>query len=108
MLADYEGELPVELVDGIGPTFGSRLRENGIEELSQLVERSPDELAEITSTERVSVSPERTATWLEEANERLRALERRDEGGGESDDESGGTTPASTGNEATEATEEEQ
>ncbi|GEM_PF-2890483 len=58
---------PVELVDGIGPAFGSRLRERGIEDLDDLVTAPPEEIAEIASTDRQSVSVDRAERWREEA-----------------------------------------
>ncbi|WP_247729112.1 helix-hairpin-helix domain-containing protein [Halovivax limisalsi] len=69
------GAQPVEFVDDIGPTFGSRLREHGVETLSDLVERSPDELAELVSTGSRGVSTERAAEWLDEADSLLAELE---------------------------------
>lgn len=75
VLAEREGELAVELVDGIGPAFGNRLREHDIETLSELVERSPEEVAEMASTDEVTVSSERAAGWIERARERLQSLE---------------------------------
>lgn len=75
VLAEREGELAVELVDGIGPAFGNRLREHDIETLSELVERSPEEVAEMASTDEVTVSSERAADWIERARERLQSLE---------------------------------
>lgn len=85
LLSEHETDLPVELIDGIGPTFGSRLREAGIEDLSALVELSPEEIAELVGTDEASVSPERTAEWLEQADAKLRALEEREEAVGEND-----------------------
>jgi predicted flap endonuclease-1-like 5' DNA nuclease len=79
LLAEREADFPVELVDGIGPTFGNRLREAGIEDLSSLVELSADEIADVVSTEELTVSPERTATWLERSTATLRALEDLDD-----------------------------
>jgi hypothetical protein len=75
ILSEREGDLPVELVDGIGPVFGNRLREAGVAELSTLVERSPEEVAALVTSESVTVSPQRTARWIEEATTKLRALE---------------------------------
>lgn len=75
MLSEREGEQPVELVDGIGPTFGRRLRENGIEELSDLVAAAPEEIAEIVSTEEVTISPARIDDWLDQAERQLEALD---------------------------------
>jgi hypothetical protein len=75
LLSEGKETLPVELVDGIGPTFGTRLREAGITELSTLVERSPEEVAEVATAESTSVSPDRARRWIEEATTKLRALE---------------------------------
>lgn len=72
------GAQPVEFVDDIGPAFGSRLREHGIETLSDLVARSPDDVARRVSTASRSVSPDRTAEWLAEAEDLLAELERVD------------------------------
>ncbi len=58
---------PVELIDGIGPAFGSRLRERGIEDLGDLVTAPPEEVAEIASTDRQSVSIDRARGWREAA-----------------------------------------
>lgn len=73
------GAQPVEFVDDIGPAFGSRLREHGIETLSDLVTRSPDDVARRVSTDSRSVSTDRTAEWLAEAEDLLAELERVDE-----------------------------
>lgn len=70
------GAQPVEFVDDIGPAYGSRLREHGVETLSDLVARSPDEVAERVSTASRSVSTDRTVEWLGEAEDLLAELER--------------------------------
>lgn len=62
-----EGDSPVELVDGIGPVFGRRLREHGVETLSDLVQRDPGELATAVSTEELTISAQQAAGWLEQA-----------------------------------------
>jgi len=94
LLSEGEEKLPVELVDGIGPTFGTRLRDAGIAELSTLVAHSPEEVAELATSESVSVSPDRAGRWIEEATTKLRSLEEAktmrtemeaDESGGETD-----------------------
>ena len=54
----------VERVDGIGPTYGERLRVEGIETMADLSGRSPAEIADIVSTDSHSVSAERTASWV--------------------------------------------
>jgi predicted flap endonuclease-1-like 5' DNA nuclease len=75
LLSEGDEALPVELVDGIGPVFGTRLRDAGITALSTLVERSPEEIAEAATSESVSVSSERAGRWIDEASTKLRALE---------------------------------
>jgi predicted flap endonuclease-1-like 5' DNA nuclease len=75
LLSEREGDLPVELVDGIGPVFGKRLRAAGVAELSGLADRSPAELAALVSTDSVTVSADRTAEWIEAAAAKLDALE---------------------------------
>lgn len=76
VLDAVEGEQPVELVDGIGSTFGRRLREHGIEHLSDLVQHDPEEVASLVSTEEVTISPQQAAGWLEQAEVVLRSVER--------------------------------
>ncbi|AGB16596.1 hypothetical protein Halru_2002 [Halovivax ruber XH-70] len=75
MITVLSGGQPIEFVDDIGPTIGGRLREHGIETLEQLVETDPAEIAESVSTDSRSVSPDRTARWLEEADALLAELE---------------------------------
>jgi predicted flap endonuclease-1-like 5' DNA nuclease len=75
LLSEGDEALPVELVDGIGPVFGTRLRDAGITTLSTLVERSPEGIAEAATSESVSVSSERAGRWIDEASTKLRALE---------------------------------
>lgn len=75
LLSEGDEALPVELVDGIGPVFGTRLRDAGITTLPTLVERSPEEIAETATSESVSVSSERAGRWIDEASTKLRALE---------------------------------
>lgn len=75
VLPEGEAERPVELVDGIGPTFGRRLREHDVASLSDLVQRSPDEIAELISTEELTISAQQAAGWLEQAE---RVLEGED------------------------------
>ncbi|MFC3958628.1 helix-hairpin-helix domain-containing protein [Halovivax cerinus] len=69
------GAQPVEFVDDIGPAYGSRLREHGIETLSELVDRSPDEVADLVSTASRSISTDRTGEWLAAAEDLLAELE---------------------------------
>lgn len=85
ILTEYEDDLPVELVDGIGPTFGGRLREAGVAELGDLVDREPEEIAELASTDETAVSTERASQWLERAHTVLDSLE--DEHGEQRDDD---------------------
>jgi len=75
LLSERDADLPVELVDGIGPTFGSRLREAGFGDLSDLAVASPEEIADHASTDAVTVSAERAATWLDRAESHLAAME---------------------------------
>ena len=74
-LAEREATLPVELVNGIGETFGERLREQGIADLTDLVEHSPEEIAERASTQESSVSTDRATTWIDRATAILSAVE---------------------------------
>jgi predicted flap endonuclease-1-like 5' DNA nuclease len=93
LLSEGEENLPVELVDGIGPTFGTRLRDAGIADLPTLVDRSPEEVAELATSDSVSVSTDRAGRWIEEATTKLRALEEAKTMRTEMDaDESGGET----------------
>jgi hypothetical protein len=85
ILAEREADLPVELVDGIGPTFGERLRAAGIDGLLDLVERQPETIADRVSTGESAVSADRAATWLERAEATLAAV-RASEAGPEGDD----------------------
>lgn len=101
VLADHEEALPVELVDGIGPTFGSRLREHGIVELSALVDLTPEELSALASTESSTVSPDRAAEWLDRAEARLRALGDR----GDDEETNGNGTGTETNDDTTETDE---
>lgn len=79
VLAERGADLPVELVDGIGPTYGSRLRERGVDDLSALLERSPETIAEMASTETSTVSADRAREWVEEARVTVQALGEREE-----------------------------
>lgn len=72
VLPDIEADQPVELVDGIGPTFGRRLREHGVITLSDLLQRSPESIAELISTEELTISPQQATGWLEQAEHLLR------------------------------------
>jgi len=93
LLSEGDEALPVELVDGIGPVFGTQLRDAGITTLSTLVERSPEEIAEAATSESVSVSSDRAGRWIDEASTKLRALEdvAAMRSGSEADESSGDT-----------------
>jgi len=111
-------ELPVELIDGIGSTFGRRLREADIESVEQLLDRSPEEVAEIVSTATTTVPPDRTAAWLDRAEATVAALEelreREELPDGKAENESAepsdgeGSTPASDDSGSSEATKSER
>ena len=60
-----------EAVDGIGPIIGQRLREAGVECLSDLVSLDPETIAAYASTPTYAVSARRTASWIEEAQRLL-------------------------------------
>lgn len=75
ILTEYEDDLPVELVDGIGPTFGGRLREAGVAELGDLVERDPEEVADLASTDETAVSRQRASDWIDRAHTVLESLD---------------------------------
>lgn len=64
-------ERPVEDVEGIGQAYGERLREADIETIGELVVQPPEVIAEIVSTENLTVSRRRAAHWIEEADARL-------------------------------------
>jgi len=90
ILAEREADLPVEMVDGIGPTFGTRLREAGIEGLADLIDLSPEAVAERASTGEATVSADRAAGWLDRAGSKLAAIEgERTDETTETEDESG-------------------
>jgi HEAT repeat protein len=54
----------LEDVDGIGPTYADRLREDGFESLNDLVEADVDEIAEAADT-----SESRAEDWIKQAEE---------------------------------------
>lgn len=62
---------PVETIEGIGRTFGGRLREAGIETLGDLAGQSPETIAEQVSTDEVTVNADRTDQWIDAAAERI-------------------------------------
>lgn len=61
-LAGREEPLELESISGIGPTYASRLREEGVETVARLSTLDPETVAEIT---RASTS--RAADWIEQA-----------------------------------------
>jgi phage tail-like protein len=63
--------LDVEAVDGIGPIYGDRLRRTGIDTLDDLVASTAEALAAVASREIVTVSTDRTETWLDRAKRLL-------------------------------------
>lgn len=67
----FEAELGVEAVDGIGHTFGERLRDSGVATLSELVRLDPATLAKYASSSSYTVSQSRTAMWIDEARDRI-------------------------------------
>jgi hypothetical protein len=56
------GSVPVRLVQGIGPTFASRLAEQEIEMVDELLEQSPEQLADL-----LQIHPTRALNILEAA-----------------------------------------
>jgi predicted flap endonuclease-1-like 5' DNA nuclease len=58
----------VEVIGGIGPTYGERLRIEGVETVADLTGLSAAEVADIVSTDSHTVSAERTASWLDTAS----------------------------------------
>jgi len=64
--AEARAVVDLEAVDGIGPTYADRLRAAGVEDVRTLLDRDPDEVAEIT---RASTS--RTTDWFAHAKRLL-------------------------------------
>lgn len=56
----------VDVIQGLGPTYASRLRDAGIESVQTLAERSPEEVAEAAD-----VGESRASTWIDQAKEVL-------------------------------------
>ena len=54
----------IEVIDGIGPVFATRLTEAGMEYIASLADASPDSVAEAAS---VSVAQARS--WIEQAQQ---------------------------------------
>ncbi|MFB6162577.1 MAG: helix-hairpin-helix domain-containing protein, partial [Halococcoides sp.] len=86
VVADREEDLPVELIDGIGPTFGRQLRDGDVADLPALADLDPETIAERASTPDVTVSTDRATRWKERAKSMLDALERLEASGADSDD----------------------
>lgn len=53
-------------IKGIGPTYATRLRDAGIEDVAELADADPGELAEATD-----ISETRLATWTDRARAHL-------------------------------------
>ena len=54
----------IEVIDGIGPVFATRLTEAGMEYITSLADASPDSVAEAAS-----VSVARARSWIEQAQQ---------------------------------------
>ncbi len=54
----------IEVIDGIGPVFATRLTEAGMEYIASLADASPDSVAEAAS-----VSVARARSWIEQAQQ---------------------------------------
>jgi hypothetical protein len=54
----------IEVIDGIGPVFATRLAEAGMEDIASLAEASPDSVAEAAG-----VSGARARSWIEQAQQ---------------------------------------
>ncbi|MFP4590954.1 MAG: helix-hairpin-helix domain-containing protein [Halobacteriales archaeon] len=61
-----EGSDDLEVIKGIGPTYGRRLRDVGIEDVAALAGADPADLAAETE-----ISETRLATWIERARAQL-------------------------------------
>jgi len=63
-----EDDIPIEpgIVQGLGSTYASRLRDAGIESVGALADRTPEEIAESAE-----VSENRATTWIDLATELL-------------------------------------
>lgn len=62
--ADPDEGTSVEEIKGIGPAYGERLVESGVETVTQLADADPEDLAE-----RTDLPPSRVADWVERAEE---------------------------------------
>jgi predicted flap endonuclease-1-like 5' DNA nuclease len=54
----------IEVIDGIGPVFATRLAEAGMEDIASLADASPDSVAEAAG-----VSGARARSWIEQAQQ---------------------------------------
>jgi len=54
----------IEVIDGIGPVFATRLAEVGIEDMASLADASPDSVAEAAG-----VNGARARSWIEQAQQ---------------------------------------
>jgi predicted flap endonuclease-1-like 5' DNA nuclease len=70
-VVDHAGVEPVDSLEGIGPSYGERLRAAGVESVAAVAGRSPEAVAEAASTDDVSVSTARARRWVERARERV-------------------------------------
>ena len=61
----------LEQVNGIGPAIAERLRDAYVQGLDELVQLSPDRLAEIAGTSSYPVSTSRAADWIADARQIL-------------------------------------
>lgn len=81
----------IDVLDPLDDAHAARLRGAGIQRLTDVVERSPEELA-VAASEDADVSPDRASDWLEEARWLTAILDSVDSDGqpeDEPDDESG-------------------
>ncbi len=68
LLAGSDDEPPeLEAVSGIGPTYASRIRDAGVDNLAALVAFDAAEVADLATGELLDVSPKRVETWQAEA-----------------------------------------
>jgi len=68
-------EQSVESIDGIGPAYGERLADAGIETLLDLIQEQPEEVAATVSTDTHAVSPERAEQWIGQVRRQFRTTE---------------------------------
>lgn len=65
-LVERRSPIELERIDGIGPTYGSRLREEGVRSVEELVALEPETVADITQA-----AEERVERWFEQAQSLL-------------------------------------